>query len=355
MAKNYTELINRVKRRSNPENLINKRAVLEGVGIPYSQVGEYVKLAMVGVPPEYTNNSKVAAKKVMAHLENSHGNEVTFKFQGSIETNTHILKDNDIDLVQISNKSSSVDRQGLKKALDEHWNYTKTEYTNLKKHSDTFSQYDGNQLSDLGKLRLKSEKVLKSIYNEVDIDKPKAIFVKVTSPLRNVDVVTAVYHKTIPFMKSNHDYRKGIQVYDKSIDDKLPTEFPFWSIKRINEKSILSNGRLKKMIRFMKNVKWDTSLIVGKPKISSFDINAICYDINLDIYASLNYLELVRVIYNQISKILIDTNYRDNLKSVDGQESIFRGKSEKIEELRIFKAEIDSILTDIYLQKIISV
>ena len=350
MQKNYFDLLNRVKQRSNPNNLPNRRALLEGVGIKYSDINEYIKLAMVGVPPEYTNNSKEAAKKVMFHLQKSHGNEVEFKFQGSIETNTHILKDNDIDLVQITNKSTTVDREGLKKAIAECTDVYSKEYKNLKKHSDNFSQYAGNQLSDLGQLRIKSEQVLLSVYKDVDVAKPKAIFVKVTAPLRKVDVVTAVDYKAVPFMKTNDDYKKGIQVYDKSTDSKLPVEFPFWSIKRINEKSILSNGRLKKMIRFLKNVKWDSVLIVGKSKLSSFDINAICYDIPLSSYQTCNYLELVPVLYYQISKILSDIIYRENLKSVDGQEFIFRNHPEKVAELHFLKHEIDSIMGDIAIQ-----
>lgn len=352
MQKNYKELLNKVKQRTNPDNIPNKRALLEGAGIKYSDINEYVKLAMIGVPPEYTLDSKTAAKQVISHLERSHGNEVEFKLQGSIETNTHILKDNDIDLVQISTKSTTFDREGLREALEKPYAYTATEYKNLKKHSDDFSVYIGNQLSDLGKLRLKSEDVLTNTYKHVNISKPKAICVKVTNPLRNVDVVTAVRYNPVFYMKSNKDYRQGIQVYNKDTDSKLPPEYPFWSIKRINEKSILSNGRLKKMIRFMKNIKHDSSLIIGKPNISSFDINTICFDIELGLYDSLNYLDLVGVIYNQICKLLDDVNYRNNLLSVDGQEFIFRNNQEKVNELKIFKIEIDSILKDIQIEKI---
>ncbi|AXG73558.1 hypothetical protein DVK85_04655 [Flavobacterium arcticum] len=355
MKKNYTNLIQKVKERSNPENLPIRRLLFESAGIPYTDVGQYVKLAMAGVPLEYTNNSKAAAKKVMVHLEKLHDKNIEFRFQGSVETNTHILNDNDIDLLQISLQSSTVDRASLKTALDESWKYTNKEYKNLKEHSDNFTLYGGDQLSDLGKIRIKSEETLQSIYKDVDISKPKAIAVEVKTPLRKVDVATAVYYKAIPYMKSNSEHKKGIQIYNKETDSKLPVEFPFWSIKRINEKSILSNGRLKKMIRFLKNIKCDTSQITGKPKISSFDINAICYDIDLKIYDSSNYLELVMILYNQISLLASDESYRNNLKSVDAQEYIFRSNPEKVSELYIFKSEIDAILSDIYSLKLIAV
>lgn len=356
MKKNYIELIERLKMRSNPQGLENLKAVNEGLGIPYSDVNEFIKLAMNGVPQEYTNKSIKAAEMVIEHLKKSHGKEVEFKFQGSVQTNTHILSENDIDLVQISNKSNAVDHVGLKKELA-IINKDSQEYKNLKKHSDSFVAYDGNQISDLGQLRLKSEKILKEVYSNVDITKPKAICVNIKNPLRNVDVVTAVKYKAVPFMKSNQDYKIGIQVYDKSTDSKLPVEFPFWSIKLIQERNIFVGGRLKKNIRFLKNLKYEVGSILNrKIKLSSFDINAICYNIKVNEYMFLNYLELVGLLYREFEKIINDEAYRNNIKSIDGQEDIFLGKDpEKMNELILLKDELNIILCDLDESKKIAV
>jgi hypothetical protein len=349
-TRNYSDLINKIKLRTNPEGFAFKKMISESVDIPYSDVIEYIKLSMFGVPLAYTKNSREAANKVKKYLIKSHGDEVDFKLQGSIETNTHILKDNDIDLVQISNKSSTVDKVGLKTALTNCSQFTNTEYSNLKKHSDNFNQYSGNQITDLGELRVKSEDILEDNYKVVDITKPKAIFVEVNNPKRNVDVVTACYYKTVPFMKSNQDYKKGIQVYDKKSDSKLAVEFPFWSIKKINEKSTATSGRLKKMIRLLKNIKFDSTLFNEKSKISSFDINAICFDINIDSYRTLHFLELTAILYKQISKIIDNPVYRNDLMSVDGQETIFVDEPQKFTDLQFLKSELDLILSDINLQ-----
>ena len=40
--------------------------------------------------------------------------------------------------------------------------------------------------------------------------------------------------------------------------------------------------------------------------------------------------------------------------SVDGQEPIFRNSQEKIDDLKIFKIEIESILNDILIEKILA-
>ena len=220
MARDYAELIKRINLRSNPdsyartvmfsENKLGSK-LYKSLSVDYD-VTKYVKQAMQGVAPEYTRNSKLAADQIEAHLKKSHGKEVHFERQGSVMTNTHILKDNDVDLVQITNKSSKIDHHRLKKALEKPAQLNSLEIKNLKKHFDDFRAYGGNQLSDLGLLRKKSEEILISTYKEVDITKENCIYVKVSSPKRDVDVVTATYYKGIDYMKTNKDYRRGIQI-----------------------------------------------------------------------------------------------------------------------------------------------
>ena len=363
MAKDYAELIKRINLRSNPdfyprtvmfsENTLGSK-LFKSISIDYSDVTKYVKQAMQGVAPEYTKNSKLAADQIEAHLKKSHGKEVHFERQGSVMTNTHILKDNDVDLLQITNKSSKIDHYRLKKALENPAQLTKVEITNLKKHSDDFRAYEGNQLSDLGLLRKKSEEVLTSTYKEVDVTKDNCIYVKVSSPKRDVDVVTATYYKGIDYMKTNRDYRRGIQIYNKKTDSIGDVDYPFWSIQRINERSILTSGRLKNMIRFLKNVKYDCENIDNKGSIRSFHINAICYNINVNKYQYEHYLDLVSILNEEITHILNDKSYRDKIMSVDGTEKIFEVNCEKkLEELEFLRQEIDSILADLSNQNLL--
>ncbi len=98
------------------------------------------------------------------------------------------------------------------------------------------------------------------------------------------------------------------------------------------------------MIRFLKNNKANSDHNID---LSSFDINAICYDINVNEYQSLSFYELVPVIYNQMKKIATDENKADNLVSVDGREYIFRGNSTKKENLNKLLAEVEAIFIDI--------
>ena len=110
----------------------------------------------------------------------------------------------------------------------------------------------------------------------------------------------------------------------------------------------MTNGRLKKMIRFLKNIKEDSNHDID---LNSFEINAICYDINIDKYEDKSFYELVGVIYNQLKSLTTSSYHADRLISVDGTESIFRGKPEKIEQIKIVLAEVESIYIDLYLMK----
>ena len=99
------------------------------------------------------------------------------------------------------------------------------------------------------------------------------------------------------------------------------------------------------MIRFLKNVKYDSA--IENIHLTSFEINAICYGIDPNTYREKNFLELVEVVFSQLTKLATDESYRDNLSSVDGSEKVFAGKNDKLEGLQQLLAEVDSIATDV--------
>jgi hypothetical protein len=354
MKKNYFELANRVRRSSNPDGFaFNKVLLNETVDVPYTDANEYVKLSMLGVPHEYTATSEKAANMVIEILRKNHGNEVDFRKQGSIVTNTHIWNENDVDIVQITRKSNSLDTTGLQKALTiDKFRYNSMELINLQKRKDNFSKYAGDQNRDLRNLRIKSEIVLVNTYEKVNVEKSKAICVEMQNPKRNIDVVTAVDYHAVQFMASNKEYKRGIQIYDKLLDDKLPAEFPFWSIKLINDRHIESGRRFKKLIRFFKNIKFDCSTIQGrKLTITSFDINAICYSIKVHDYQHLHYLALVGVLSIKLHELIDNEYVRNSLRSIDQQEDIFKVKgNSKVDDLIIIAEFLDELLQNIVFQ-----
>ena len=345
MQKNYRQLIESVKRRINPENFAMKKTFSDELAtISYSEVLTYIRFTMKGVEPEYTQKSKDAGEKVKEHLSKEL-KDVTFKYQGSVMTDTHIKGYSDIDLLTISEKFYQADRQKIKLLLENSEQRVRffSSVPKLEKEVNA-STYQGNAIEDLKSLRLDSESILSNFYSVCDKTKPKAIKILNKSLNREVDIVIANWYDDIISVINDKGEYRGIQVYNKATHSREGADFPFLSIKRINERSSLTNGRLKKMIRFLKNGKANSDQDID---LSSFDINAICYDINVAEYQNLSFYELVPVIYNQMKKIATDENKADNLVSVDGREYIFRGRISKKESLRKLLAEIESIFIDL--------
>lgn len=345
MAKNYRQLIESVKGRINPEKFALKKSFSDELStISYSEVLTYIRLSMKGVEPEYTQKSKDAGERVKEHLSKEL-NDVTFKYQGSVMTDTHIKGFSDIDLLTISEKFYQADRTKMKILLENSEQRVKffSSLPKLEKEVNA-SNYQGNALNDLRNLRQDSEKTLMGVYTNCETHKPKSIKIKNLSLNREVDVVIANWYDDISSVINDKGDYRGIQVYNKDTNSRGDADYPFLSIKRVNEKSSLTNGRLKKMIRFLKNNKANSEQDID---LSSFDINAVCYDINANEYQTLSFYELVPVIYNQMKKIATDENKADNLVSVDGREYIFRGNNSKKENLKKLLAEIEGIFIDL--------
>lgn len=346
MNKNYSTLIENILQRVNPENLPFQKSFSDELAtIKYNDILRYISLAMNGVEPAYTEKSKAAGEKVRTHLKEVLTN-VEYKYQGSVMTNTHIKGNSDIDLLVITSLFYSFDRVGIQNTLND---LNKTSNLNNIQLQNLKDELSGNGythgLDDLRNNRIKSENKLLSIYNICDIAHPKAIKIKNKNLNRDVDIVIANWYDDVnSIIKSKETDYRGIQVYNKDSNSKGNPDYPFLSIKRINERSTYTNGRLKKMIRFLKNVKADSNKEI---KLSSFDFNAICYDINVNSYMNLNKYELVVILYDQLMRLASYDFISDNLKSVDDHEYIFRGKSDKKESLSNLMSEVNSILIDL--------
>ena len=81
--------------------------------------------------------------------------------------------------------------------------------------------------------------------------------------------------------------------------------------------------------------------------LTSFDINAICYDINIEEYRNSYYLDLVRILWLKLYHLCQNESEVNNLKSVDGTEYIFRYNPSKLENLKRLENEVWKIYNDI--------
>lgn len=346
MNKGYKLLAETIRNRVNPENsLFQKYFTDELASISYSDVLVYLRFAMKGVEPEYTQISKQAGENVKGHLKGI--KEAEFKFQGSVMTNTHIKAYSDIDLLTISTKFYTWDRSDSEKYINEQEFRSKLntgDINKLIKEQQNFSLYQGNFLNDLKNLRLESEVILKQKYFICDTSKAKCIKIKNQDLRRDVDIVIANWYDDVRSIIYDKGDNRGIQIYNKDTNNREKTDYPFISINKINERSSYTNGRLKKIIRFIKNIRADSDMEID---LSSFDINAICYDIDTSKYQNASFIELIPIIYSQLHSISTNTSHSDNVASVDEREYIFRNKQAKLENVRKVLTEVQSIYLDL--------
>jgi hypothetical protein len=344
----YRQLAQSVQNRLNPDReALLERKMFSDLSDASTDILKYIKLAMRGVEPEYTQRSKEAGERVKDHLSSL--SDVTFKYQGSVMTNTHIKGASDIDLLTICDKFYSWDRAGIENVLNSYVvkaNYSTTAISKLEKEIQYFSPYLGSPTDDLRKIRLESENILKQKYTQCDISNGKAIKIKNLSLKRDVDIVAASWYDNVSSVINDKDVDfRGIQVYDKNKNERCPVDYPFLSIKRINERGNETNDRLKKMIRFLKNLKADSNQNID---LSSFDINAICYDIDTAKYIDKSYYELVHTIYLQLDSICKNRIHSDRIVSVDGKEYIFRNNENKLTNLKKLMTELTTVFVDLY-------
>jgi len=344
MNHNYRQLTENIRTRINPENIILSKTYRDDLsGISYNDALVFVRTAMKAVESEYTLKSKQAGERVKDHLSNLES--ISFEYQGSVMTNTHIKGYSDIDLLTISGKFYQTDRSRIDQLLESSEQIAKFSTSSVSKLKSEISApfYQGNALDDLRNLRMDCENTLETIYSICDRTKPKSIKIKNLNLNREVDIVIANWYDDVTSIINDKQLYRGIQVYNKETHTRGEADFPFLSIKRINERGDETKGRIKKMIRFIKNIKYLSNKDI---ELSSFDINAICYDISVEKYRYATYLQLVPIIYYQIKSLCEDKNHSDNLVSVDGREWIFRYDSTKLDNLKLVFKEIISLIAD---------
>ncbi|HZH88050.1 MAG TPA: hypothetical protein VFD78_02625 [Chitinophagaceae bacterium] len=346
MRKNYTLLTNNIRSKKNPEGLILEKAFQAELStISKSDILVFIRTAMNGVEPEYTAKSIEAGEKVKEHLK-SVLSDVDYKYQGSVMTNTHIKGYSDIDLLAITNKFYTRDISRVKQILenyDQRQMFNDVSIRKLESESN-LGFYHGDSLNDLLVNRLESERKMHETYKDCSSEQPKAIKIRNLSLHREVDIVIANWYDDVRSIINNKGENRGVQIYNKEEHTKGQANYPFLSISRINDKSALTKGRLKKMIRFLKHCKAESLYQIG---LTSFDINAICYAIEVQDYADLSFYDLVPVLYLQLKRISGDSNYANSLMSVDGREYIFKYDSEKRENLKQMLVEVEGIYLDL--------
>ena len=341
---NYQQTNANIYSRYNPDaSLLVEQRMFSAENALDNDVVRYVKRAMNAVDKEYTHKTKEAGENVKSHLK-CLLNDVSYEYQGSVMTDTHIRGTSDIDLLVICEKFQGTEISRVRQELQSTWKYSESQIRRLQNYDSSFVSYLGNSKSDLAAIRRNIEQAMLKSYNICDISKAKAVKITNQHLHRDVDIVTASWFQSLDYILDGMpDVKRGIKIYNKDTQFAEGPDYPFLSIKRINDRNAETNGHLKRMIRFLKNVRTDSE---QKIDLTSFDINAICYSIPIADYYNLDYRGIVHLLWHTMYHLWSD-NKQDNLKSVVGDEYIFRGHSDKVEALKYLENEVWGIYQDL--------
>lgn len=316
----FQNRIDRAMQRRNPDQDVGlAKVAMESLQAEASDIARYVKLAMMAVDAKYTNKSISAGKQVVEHLEKDLDN-VSFAFQGSVVSNTHIKGASDIDLLVLCEKFFTLDRDGVIEALEKR-SYSSQVQCDRLQRSLFMPEYEGNVIKDMNLLRGNCERIMRSKYNICDSRNSKAIKVTNQNLRRDVDVVIGSWYDDATSIMNEKSYPwRGVMIYNKQRNVRENVDYPFQCIELMERRDRQTNGQLKRMIRFLKTLKEDSD---KKICFSSFCIYAICYSLPVELYVRSTYLGLVGVLTNHFYRIVANENERNKLKSVDGRESVF--------------------------------
>lgn len=259
--------------------------------------------AMQRIDPEYTENTFNEGERVKNHLINKlplRTISAEYRYQGSVTSDTHIKSHSDIDLLTIHSG-----------------------FVTLEPPQKVSIPYTGNPVDDLVKLRNESADILKKAFPEVYVDESgsKSISLSGGSLRRKVDVVASNWYDTNLYKQTGFEYHRGIMIL-KNDDKTRPINQPFFHNKKIDDRDISVYGNLRKSIRLMKSVRYDSDKEIN---VSSYDICALAYNMPdrlLEVPMWME-LQLVENCTLHLANIITDQNYRDSLVVPDGSRKIF--------------------------------
>jgi hypothetical protein len=286
---------------------------------------KYAIGSMQAVDEDYTKKSYEEGDRVANQLKQHLEIPVDTDYQGSVPLNVHIKGNSDIDLLLLCKQFVTVDES------------IRGNYTDYKGKSAT------DELIDL---RAQAAKVLRDKYPRVTVDDSpgKAIALSGGSLARAVDVIPSHWHDTKEYHETRLKKHREIYVLDSKTNSRVNNK-PFLHIALVDEKCNSVRGSLRKVIRLLKNLKYDAEPEV---RFTSYDIVAVCYHMTqaeLTVPFGLDLLLLDRV-QKHLELTVSNASYRNMLAVPDGSRKIF-DQAEKLNGLVRLKQELESLIKDL--------
>ena len=283
---------------------------------------------MQAMPKASTDIFYQEGKRIQNQLENELDSKYNlhpdFRFQGSVTTNTHIKAVSDIDLLVLTEKFKSYEGE-LPSYCHKISHKTSIEYIEI--------------------LRSACIKILKKQFPKADVKaNSKSIKTVGGSLQKDIDVVPANWFITKAYNQSNNEADCGVQIFNSKTKD-FNRNFPFKLIVLVNKKDKDSAGNYRKLVRLMKTIKIDLDDDNPIRDISSYDIQALVYNIPSKELAACSGLKLLQLANKYILQWISREDVFNTLKVPDKTRSIHERVS--IDSLVALNEELNGLWEEI--------
>lgn len=314
MNKDYSSLL---------ENLLGRRydeALRESIvsdafeESEYSECLLYALESMQEIDPSYSYKTFHLAKRIQDKIATRFRAidlQVDFRYQGDIQTETHIVLYGGVELIILSH---SLDNKPWKKI-----NHITQEIMDLLTSDAT--------------------------YKEVNFSSKLKIKLTTLKPSCEINILPAIWLDNPEYTHTRREIDRGICEYN--LAQKTRRRYlPFLNIARINARDTRCNGGLKKMIRLLRTLQRDANETID---LSNYEISGALYGIpEKQLKYNPEYsLSLLGVASAQLNRIIADKGYRESLISPSEKELVFGKKENKVNEVQKLKNELDSLIEDL--------
>lgn len=234
---------------ASPVYEVYQRLQNEGSAVRYT-VG-----AMARIDPRYTEITYEQGDRVKNQIDKAlraAGASCDFRYQGSVTNDTHIKSFSDIDLLAITQR-----------------------FWALEPPQKPSHPYDGDPVADLKEIRSTSRCCLQKEFPTAKVDDSgkKSLTISGGSLSREIDVVPANWYDTNRYAQMQAERFRAIQVLDITSGERIKN-MPFMHNYLIDQLDQSTGGGLRKVIRLMKSLKYDSESI----SLSSYDLASIGYN-----------------------------------------------------------------------------
>lgn len=303
--------------RASPAWEIYNKLGQEGSAVRYT-VG-----AMARVDPRYTEITYEQGDRVKNHLNRAlHAEDAAceFEYQGSVTTDTHIKSHSDIDLLVITKR-----------------------FNTLEPPQKPTHPYSGDPIDDLKGIRSVSCDCLKSAFPKAEIQSEgaKSVTVSGGSLQRKIDIVPANWYNTNQYAQTQAKRFRAIQILDVKSGERLKN-MPFLHNYLILARDEHTGGGLRKVIRLMKSLKYDSESI----SLSSYDLASIGYHMP-ETQLMTNFgdeIALLARLKTYLDGLVINPSQRKEMLVPDGSRKVFAPGHATLQGLDELRDEIDDLV-----------